>query len=107
MFMSISDWSDMFTDTITLAELTSRDSYGKPNYGSAASFDARVTFKDELTRDSKGREVLSKGHVWIEGTPTITPEYELTLSDSTVPPILTTETYQDENGTHHVKVFFG
>ncbi len=105
--MSINDFADMLNQTIILAEMASRDAYGKPNYGTPVSYKARVTYKQDLLRDAAGREVLSKGFVWIQGAPTVSPEDQLTLPDNTTPPIVTTEIYYDEVGAHHTKVYFG
>jgi hypothetical protein len=104
---SITDYSTMFSDSITLASFASRDAYGAPTVGSAVSYNARVVFKDQLARDKEGQEVVAKGACWIEGTPTISPEDTITLSDATTPPIITTETYWAPDGVHHVKVLFG
>ena len=105
--MGVSDWSDMFPDTITVKQLSSRDEYGKPTYGSGTDYSGRVVYKNSMVRSREGEEVLAKGHVWLKGTPTIDPEDQLLLPDSTTPPILSTEKYPDEDGDHHVKVYFG
>jgi hypothetical protein len=105
--MSINDFADMLNQSVTLTEMASRDAYGMPSYGTPASYESRITYKDQLVRDKNGQEVVAKGFVWIQGTPTITPEYQLTLPDNSTPPILTTETYYDDKGAHHVKVYFG
>lgn len=105
--MPISDWSDLFPQTVTIASLSSRAAYGKQTFGSATSYSARVVDKAQKIRDPDGQEVLARTVVWVQGTPTVTPQDRITLPDGTTPPILNAEKYPDESGDHHVKVFCG
>ena len=104
--MPISDWSDLFTQTITHAAFNTRDSYGKSSFDSGVNYSARIVFKQKLVRKDDGSEVLSRGIVWILGNPTITSEDQITLPDGSTPPILSYEQPSDEDVAHHVKVFF-
>ncbi|MCK5640808.1 MAG: hypothetical protein KAJ19_08425 [Gammaproteobacteria bacterium] len=104
--MTVADWSDMMPHTITHLETTGYDDYGAKNTGSPATYKARIIYKNDTILDANGREVISKGHMWIMGTPTIDNEDVITLPDGSIPEILSVETYPDENGAHHVKVFF-
>lgn len=105
--MSIDDFSDLFTETITHEEFGGRNSYSKRSFGSPANYSARVVKINKLVKASDGGEVLSTTQVWIQGTPTVTPEDRITLPDGTTPIILSVEKYPDDNGDHHVKVFMG
>lgn len=105
--MSISDFADMMPHTITLEEFAQRDAYGKPSYGSAVNYSARVSYKSKFIRRADGSEVLAQGEVWILGTPTVTVEDRITLPDGNTPVILMTELLSDELGSHHSKVIFG
>ena len=96
----------MMPHTITHEESSSRNEYGKPNHGSAASYSARVVYKNDLVRADDGAEKVSKGYVWIQGTPSVTPQDRITLPDGTTPTILSVEEFPDEDGSHHVKVYF-
>ncbi len=104
--MPISDWSDCFPQTITHAAFNARDEYGKPSFDSGVSFDARIVFKQKLVRKKDGSEIMSRGSVWILGNPVITSEDQITFPDGSTPPILSYEQPSDEDGAHHVKVFF-
>ena len=105
--MSISDWSDMMPETVTHAELASRDAYGARNYGTPASYSVRVSYKPTLIRTTDGSEVVAKGFIWFQGTPNIDPEDQVTLPDGSTPPILAVERVSDQSGLHHTKLFFG
>jgi len=105
--MSVTDWKDLFPHTVTVASVLSRDKYGGPTYGSGIDYSARVLYKNVRTTDARGVEVLAKGVVWIQGTPSIGLDDKITLPDGTTPPILNVQMVPDERGTHHVKVYFG
>lgn len=105
--MSVGDWNDLMPHTITVAELSGRDGYGAPAYGSEASYTARVIYKPTKVRGPEGNDVVAKGLVWISGTPTIDTEDRLTLPDGSTPPIMAVDRIPDEDGEHHVKVYFG
>lgn len=105
--MAIKDFLDMMPDTITHEPLTGRDDYGKPTHGASVEYPARVVYKAKWLEAKDGSQVLAKAIVWIGGIPTISPEDKIVLPDSTTPPILSIERYPDEDGLHHVKVFFG
>lgn len=106
--MPIADWSDMMPHQITLAAVSSRDQYGKPTYGTAATYSARVNYKQtRIVNRTNGQDAIATGIVWISGTPTITIDDRITLPDGSTPVILNWETLADEDGAHHTKVFFG
>lgn len=104
---SVSDWSDMFPQTVEHAELVSRDDYGAPSYGTPASYSARVVYQPTRTTNSDGQEVYGKGTVWLLGTPDVDPEDRLVLPDGRTPEILSVTRPSDESGIHHTKVVFG
>ena len=105
--MSINDWQDLFPHTIYHAEYISRDAYGQPNYGSEVAYRGRVTYKDQTRYFSDGSTIEIKGTVWIQGTPTVSNDDQITLPDGSTPLILSHELIADESGSHHVKIFFG
>jgi hypothetical protein len=105
--MTVADFLDFMPVTVSHAALASRDGYGKPTFGTATSYSARVLNRHVLVKDRQGREVIARTVVWLAGTPTIDPEDRVTLADGTTPPILAVEKYPDEAGAHHVKLFLG
>lgn len=102
-----SEFLDLMPHTVSIAHLSSRDAYGVPTYGTATSYRARVVKKAEMVRDTSGADVVSTTQVWLYGTSSVTPESQITLPDATTPKILMVETYADEDGYHHDKVFCG
>lgn len=105
--MPVSDWFELMPQTVTIAEFAGRDSYGKPMYGSAIPFRARITYGPVNVRTSTGNEVVARGVVWLGGTPVMSPEDQLVFPDGSIPPIVSVDRVEDEFGPHHVKVFFG
>jgi len=105
--MPVSDWADLFTQTITLEEASSENEYGGRNYGSPASYSARVVAQNKYIRRPNGVEFLSTTKVWIQGTPTVSLDDRITLPDSTTPQILLVRQYPDELGDHHTELDLG
>lgn len=58
----------LFTDTITVADVTGRDAYGKPSFGPQAQHKARVQPKRKVIRDAQGAEHLAS-HVIFTAAP--------------------------------------
>lgn len=104
--MGIQDFADMMPQSVQHAEFATRDAYGKPQYGSSVEYSARVVFLNKLVRGPDGAETVARGHVWLLGSPTVSTEDQLTLPDSTTPPILSVEQFPDEAGLHHTKIYF-
>ena len=99
----------MATDTASWEPFDERDQYGKPSYGDVTTFAfCRLVRKHKLVRDAQGDLVVSTAQLWVfeETAPAIGPEDQITLSDGTTPPIITTERFQDEVGASHTKVYF-
>ena len=103
--MAISDFADMMTDTVTHYEYSGRDAYGVPTYGSSADYTARVTFVNKLVRAKDGSQIVSGCQIWLLGSPTISPDDKITLSDGSSPTIITFEKFQDDTGAHHTKIY--
>jgi hypothetical protein len=101
------EFSDMMRDTITHQPCTGYDRYGKPTYGASTSYPARVVRDNKMARNPQGEEVVSTCQVRICGTPAVTPADKITLSDGTVPVILSVSRPQDETGDDaSTKVYF-
>lgn len=105
--MPVSDWNDLFPHTIVYESPTStRDDYGAPTYNAGVNIQGRVAYRNSLVRTSAGKEVVARGHVWLSTTTVIDEEGRLTLPDTTTPPIISVERISDQDGAHHVKVYF-
>lgn len=105
--MPISDWDDMMPDTITVSEFISDNSYGESTYGSPVGVQCRLTFEPTMVLDSKGKEVVSKATCWLNSTTiTFDPNDKFVSSNAERLFVLTSMRIQDEDGTHHLKIFF-
>lgn len=103
----LDDLTDLMPDTASWKPFVSRSRAGKPTYGTATAIpNCRLVEKHQMVRDKNGDEVLSSAHLWIPSDEAITPESEVTLSDSTTPPIISVLKIPDEKGDKHTKVFF-
>jgi len=106
--MPISDFEDLMNDTITLEPFSSRDSYGKPIYGTAVTVEnCRVTYKSFFMRRDDGSEIIAKGIVWLGEYRRVSVEDKITLPDGSTFSILMSDSFSDDEGPHHTKVIFG
>jgi hypothetical protein len=101
------EFLELMGEAITLKAPSSVDKYGKRAFGTAQSFTARVQPKVHMTRDSAGREVVGRGIVYVYGSPSVTPEWELTLADGSKPVIIAVYRARDEDGAHHTEIAYG
>ncbi|MHC2021488.1 hypothetical protein [Methylobacterium sp. CM6247] len=103
----LNDLADLFSATVHHAPAAGFNRQGEPISGPATPYRARVLYRARLVRGANGEGVVSRGEVWIAGTPMIGLQDALTLPDGTTPPILTAELLTDEAGPSHAHVFFG
>ena len=101
-----SDFAELLVHTVTVTDLTGRDSYGSPTYGSTTTYKTRVVRTNTLVRVANGAEVVSSHHLWLPYIATLTVESKITLPDNTIPNILSVEQSSDELGDYYSKVFF-
>lgn len=102
----LKEFRDVLKESITVSEFLSRDSYGAPQYGSPASYSARLVRVNRLVRNGEGSQEVSSHHLWVEPITGLTSEWDITLADGSNPVILAVESYTDEIGPTHMKVFF-
>lgn len=101
---NVDDFADLMNKTVTLAEYATQSNYGSRQYGSPVSYQARLVNKTKLVKAADSGEKISTAQVWIQGTPDIDVQDQITLPDGTTPTILAVERYPDEDGDHHVKL---
>lgn len=100
--------TDLMVETITVAPVSAKDSYGKRTWGSATSIThCRVQTGNHKIVDKAGQEQASAGRVYVPGSPTITLNDKITLPDGATPPILMIDQFSDERGSHHTVVHYG
>jgi hypothetical protein len=99
-----SDLLELLTQTITIESVASRDGYGKPAYGPARTYRARVVGKIRMVRDANGEERVSSATVHVDATD-IVPTDRITLPDGSQPLVLSVGSYPDERGAHHQVIY--
>jgi hypothetical protein len=102
----------LMPETVSVAAVTATDGYGKRTYGTATSYRARVRHKTQRIFSVNNVEEWAKHKVWIapnaDGTiPTLDARSLVTLPDGSQPPVLAVDHVTDEDGVHHVLVWFG
>lgn len=99
--------SELFSDTISRQAFASFGAYGEPSHSASVStYKARIVKKNKMVRNSQGHEVLATAQAWIQGNPIIGLNDKITLSDGSVPIIVSTDRFQDETGYSHTVVYF-
>ncbi len=113
---SINHFLHMMSSSVQVAERSGSDGYGKPTYGSAATYRAHLSRKRRLVRNESGQEVVSGQAVYLATSANIQPTARITLSTSDVgsteqwavqPPIMSVERRFDGAGPHHVVLYLG
>lgn len=106
----------LMTETISVSTATTTNEYGVLAFStSARSLRARVTYRDHQVRDRNGAVMEARGTVWCAADSTHaggqsfcpSPGDRLTLPDGSMPIVMLTETFYDDQGPHHHKVAFG
>lgn len=88
----------VLTDTLLLAPLAGRDSYGVPSYGTPVSVKGRVEKSLVTVFTQQGRQVLQETRIYLDGTAPVTESSQLTLPDSTVHLVQKFAVVEDELG---------
>ena len=106
------DFRTMAHQTVDIALATSEDEYNARTFGADVTFEARVTAVQERIVDLQNKEQVATHVVWLfplaDGTlPDLTPNDRITLPDATTPPILRVSKVEDDEVSHHMKVFLG
>lgn len=99
----------LMPDTVVIQGLSSfsTDGYLTPVYGPASTHRARVVRKNTLVRTFAGTEELATTVAWVLTTSTFDPSSRVRVNGSTLGPLMAAETYPDEVGRDHLKLFWG
>ena len=104
--MAISDFSECFTSTISIAPLNSWDGYSKPTYGVPVDYSARISERNVKVRNAQGEDVVADGDILLESSVVVPPESQVTLPDGSNPVIISVNRAYDDNGLHHTRLYF-
>lgn len=106
----LADLADLFVNTVTIEPLSSRDAAGKPTYGTAQSYSARIVIKGQALRTLDGTVILGRGLVDILTTGAIGTQDRLTLPAAFVPrqpPILAARLVYGESQALYTQILIG
>jgi hypothetical protein len=100
--------SELMVQSITIANASSLDSYGKHSYAAPTTVtNCRVQTGAHKVTDVDGQEIVASGKVYIASSPTVTPSSKITLPDGSVPRVLVVDRFSDERGSHHTCIHYG
>jgi hypothetical protein len=85
----------LLTDTLLLAPLTGRDTYGKPIYGTARARKGRIERRMKTVITATGLELVLETRAFLDAEGDVTDTDQLTLPDGTTAPIQGVETVTD------------
>jgi hypothetical protein len=107
------DFRDLMTDTITVEPVTGTTTgYGKRTFGTAVTYECRIRHKLQRVINLEGHVTWAKHKVWVApdssgNFPALDQRARVTLPDGTQPQMLAIEHMDDEDGLHHVVLWFG
>lgn len=97
--------------TVTVSSITgvSTDGHGTPTYGTGTAYTALVQDKQQEVITVAGHTAVSRSIAWIKSTSTfdVSDRFELSVSPGEYPAVLVVANMYDQDGLHHVKVWFG
>lgn len=95
-----------FVHTVTIRPWVSEDEFGKPTYGDACEYLAKIERQERATRTVEGITIRSRRLIYLYTTDTtITSKDELTLPagfEPLQPKINDVRIVVDQNGVHHI-----
>ena len=107
----ISGWAHLMSSTVTVAPKTGVDTYGKPTYGTAVTYQCHVSRKRKMVRSASGQDVVSEQAISLNSNVNILPDAQVTMSTGDVgsteswalhPLILSVRRRFDQLGPHSV-----
>jgi hypothetical protein len=103
------DFEELLPQGVTVKGLSSisTDGYGTPVYSAGTTYKARISGAQEVVTDFTGNEQVASHVVWVASTSTFGPDAQFVLSNGDTPVLLKTAAIPDEDGIHHVKLWFG
>lgn len=103
---------DFMPHTITVYEHDSFNAYGEPSYSTAGTtYSAMIEERPDVIRAAFGDEVVSSHIVYVASTSRIPMTARVVLNDGSTsppePPLVRSDVFSDQDGIHHVALFFG
>jgi hypothetical protein len=105
------DLADLFDRTVTIEPFALQTAAGKPTYGAAVTYAARVIMKDVGVRTVEGTTIIGKGTIYLPGVYVVTTRDRLTLPAGILspsqPPILSVSVSDDEMAGSYTTLVIG
>ncbi len=102
------DLLGLLTQTVTIADRSSRDMYGVATWAAGTDYPARVSPYRPLIQTETSDAAPVTGMVHMDGDVPVSSESKITLPDGSVPTIIRVDKYTDVDGTvYATRVLFG
>lgn len=109
------EFRKLMPQTVTIEPVSGNTGagYGKRTYGTGVVYQARIRHKLERLTNLEGHITWAKHKVWVaplasDGSfPVLDEQARVTFPDGTQPQMLAFEHLYDEDGIHHVVLWFG
>ena len=101
------NFAPLFSQSVAIQTPLNYTRNGQVNeWRTPENFPARVRYGSQKITDDNGDRVNVTGEVWILGIPAVSTKDRLVLPDGRRQNVVKVEVITDEDGPHHVKVFF-
>lgn len=101
------DFTRMMGYTVRIRKFTGyQDAYGKREFGEWTEYPAHIQYGFERVFTPEGEEEISRGRIFIYGTPKVSTTDEMELPNGDRPRILNAEQWGDDQGDNYELVFF-
>ena len=88
----------LLNQLVTVAPHTGNDAKGRPVYGTAVQYAARVQAKPRIVLTRDGHDILSSARVYIVPSAVVAIDSQLTLPDGSQPIVLQVYPQYDKDG---------
>ncbi|PWK07502.1 hypothetical protein [Tumebacillus permanentifrigoris] len=97
----------LLTQTVLIENSTGTTKHGTVEYGPPELCKALVMLEIKAVRDDQNNEVVSSGHIYLDGKVVVGIKSRVTLPNGSKPPILSVKPQFDLDGSvHHWTVYF-
>lgn len=111
MPLNSTDWAAFLPHSVQVSTAGARRTDGSATFGSASTYRARIVQRQREINVGEGRVTLANGWAWVASTGRINTTDKIKVPSAmlptSTPTILLVETFPDEAGTYHNKVYLG
>lgn len=93
------------TQVVTVAPLSTHNSYGAPTFGTSTSYRAYVEPGTRVILNQQGVQEVATATVYVlSSSAVVGPQDKITLPDARTPKLLRVDTLNDDKGQHHLEL---